>query len=123
MKCSAGPGTSTSPTAKQGLPPNTLTSTSSSSAGSGRLGTDEGKTNALLIYAGAVQHGRKAVTGELADAVRPAEASDIEIHGTVPIAAAFFTLNRYVDGLGHDRAERSGVYAARAAVRGDWLPD
>lgn len=40
------------------------------------------------------------MTPELIAAARAAGATDVEIHDTVLIAAAFCMFNRYVDGLG-----------------------
>lgn len=58
------------------------------------------KLRALLRIAGAVQRGGKTVTTELIDAARAEGATDVELHDTVLIAAAFCMFNRYVDGLG-----------------------
>lgn len=58
------------------------------------------KLRALLDIAAAVQAGGRNVTGEQADAARAAGATDVEIHDTVLIAAAFCMFNRYVDGMG-----------------------
>jgi uncharacterized peroxidase-related enzyme len=58
------------------------------------------KLRALLGIAGAVQKSGRAVTPELIAAARAQGATDIEIHDTVLIAAAFCMFNRYVDGLG-----------------------
>jgi uncharacterized peroxidase-related enzyme len=58
------------------------------------------KLRALLRIAGAVREdGRKVTTALVADA-RAEGATDVEIHDTVLIAAAFCMYNRYVDGLG-----------------------
>jgi uncharacterized peroxidase-related enzyme len=57
------------------------------------------KLNALLMIAGQVQQGGKHVTRESVAAAREQGASDLEIHDTVLIAAAFCMYNRYVDGL------------------------
>jgi uncharacterized peroxidase-related enzyme len=57
------------------------------------------KLKALLRVAGKVQQGGKAVTTADVDAAREAGASDVEVHDTVLIAAAFCMFNRYVDGL------------------------
>jgi uncharacterized peroxidase-related enzyme len=57
------------------------------------------KMKALLRIAGKVQQSGRAVTSADADAARAAGASDVEIHDTVLIAAAFCMYNRYVDGL------------------------
>ena len=57
------------------------------------------KLKALLVIAGKVQKGGRQVTATDFDAARAAGATDIEIHDTVLIAAAFCMYNRYVDGL------------------------
>ncbi|MGA6166045.1 carboxymuconolactone decarboxylase family protein [Amycolatopsis magusensis] len=57
------------------------------------------KLKALLRIALAVREGGKAVTTELVEAARAEGATDVEIHDTVLIAAAFCMYNRYVDGL------------------------
>jgi len=46
-----------------------------------------------------VQQGGKNVTDAAVEAARSEGATDIEIHDTVLIAAAFCMYNRYVDGL------------------------
>lgn len=57
------------------------------------------KPKALLTIAAAVQKGGKSVTAEDVAQVRDSGATDLEIHDTVLIAAAFCMYNRYVDGL------------------------
>ena len=57
------------------------------------------KMKALLVIAGKVQRGGKNVQTEDVEHARRAGASDLEIHDTVLIAAAFCMYNRYVDGL------------------------
>jgi uncharacterized peroxidase-related enzyme len=57
------------------------------------------KLKALLMIAAKVQKGGKHVTPADVEAARSQGASDIEIHDTVLIAAAFCMFNRYVDGL------------------------
>ncbi len=57
------------------------------------------KLKALLTVAGQVQQGGKNVTAEDIAHAREAGATDLEIHDTVLIAAAFCMYNRYVDGL------------------------
>jgi uncharacterized peroxidase-related enzyme len=57
------------------------------------------RLKALLVIAGKVQQGGKQVTGEDVARARAEGATDIEIHDTVLIAAAFCMYNRYVDGL------------------------
>ena len=49
--------------------------------------------------AGKVQRDGRVVTATDVDRARAAGATDLEIHDTVLIAAAFCTYNRYVDGL------------------------
>ena len=57
------------------------------------------KLKALLVIAGRVQKDGKSVTADDIQRARHHGASDIEIHDTVLIAAAFCMYNRYVDGL------------------------
>jgi uncharacterized peroxidase-related enzyme len=73
-----------------------------------------GKLRALLRIAAAVQKSGRTMTAELADAARAAGATDVEIHDTVLIAAAFCMYNRYVDGLGTHPAQDPGDYTATA---------
>jgi len=58
------------------------------------------KLKALLAIAGKVQLGGKNVTPADVERARQQGATDLEIHDTVLIAAAFCMYNRYVDGLG-----------------------
>lgn len=58
------------------------------------------KLKTLLTIAGQVRQGGKNVTAEAIAAARNNGATDLEIHDTVLIAAAFCMFNRYVDGLG-----------------------
>ena len=58
------------------------------------------KLKALLAIAGKVQQDGKLVTESNVLAARTLGATDMEIHDTVLIAAAFSMYNRYVDGLG-----------------------
>jgi uncharacterized peroxidase-related enzyme len=57
------------------------------------------KLKALLAIAGKVQRGGKNVRPEDVERARQEGATDLEIHDTVLIAAAFCMFNRYVDGL------------------------
>ena len=57
------------------------------------------KLKALLNIAGKVQRGGKSVTSEDVARARAEGATDLEIHDTVLVAAAFCMYNRYVDGL------------------------
>ena len=57
------------------------------------------KLKALLTIAGKVQHGGQHVSSDDVGRARAQGATDMEIHDTVLIAAAFSMYNRYVDGL------------------------
>jgi uncharacterized peroxidase-related enzyme len=72
------------------------------------------KLKALLQIASAVRNGGRAVTAELVAGARAAGATDVEIHDTVLIAAAFCMFNRYVDGLGTIAPDDPEVYEAGA---------
>lgn len=69
------------------------------------------KLKALLAIAGGVQRDGELVTGEDVERARREGASDLEIHDTVLIAAAFCMYNRYVDGLGTWQPRDAGMYA------------
>jgi uncharacterized peroxidase-related enzyme len=71
------------------------------------------KLKALLAIAGAVQQGGKKVTEAEVAAARAAGATDVEIHDTVLIAAAFCMFNRYVDGLATVAPDDPAAYEAR----------
>ena len=70
------------------------------------------KMKALLALAGQVQRGGKEVTAEAVARARDCGASDMEIHDTVLIAAAFCMFNRYVDGLGNLGSDRPKCVSA-----------
>lgn len=72
------------------------------------------KLRALLRIAGAVQEDGRKVTAAMVDAARAEGATDLEIHDTVLIAAAFCMYNRYVDGLGTLAPDDPGRYAKAA---------
>jgi len=72
------------------------------------------KLRALLRIAAAVQDSGRTVTAELVEAARAEGATDLEVHDTVLIAAAFCMFNRYVDGLGTRLPEDPGAYAETA---------
>jgi uncharacterized peroxidase-related enzyme len=57
------------------------------------------KLRALLAIAAKVSQGGKLVTPDDVATARQQGATDVEIHDTVLIAAAFCMYNRYVDGL------------------------
>jgi uncharacterized peroxidase-related enzyme len=81
------------------------------------------KMKALLAIAAAVQHSGLSVTAGQVDAARAAEATDLEIHDTVLIAAAFCMMNRYVDGLATIAPEDPAVYAgAQRLISQGYLP-
>jgi uncharacterized peroxidase-related enzyme len=69
------------------------------------------KLKALLAIAGKVQQGGKRVSAEDVEHARSLGASDLEIHDTVLIAAAFCMYNRYVDGLGTWQPQDPAMYA------------
>jgi uncharacterized peroxidase-related enzyme len=71
------------------------------------------KLKALLVIAGQVQKGGKQVTTEAVARARDRGATDIEIHDTVLIAAAFCMFNRYVDGLATTQPHDEAMYRER----------
>jgi uncharacterized peroxidase-related enzyme len=71
------------------------------------------KLKALLVIAGKVQRGGKHVTAGDVDEARKAGATDVEIHDTVLIAAAFCMYNRYVDGLATWQPKDEELYRQR----------
>jgi uncharacterized peroxidase-related enzyme len=71
------------------------------------------KLKALLVIAGEVQRGGKNVTAEDVADARRVGATDLEIHDTVLIAAAFCMYNRYVDGLGTTQPHDEALYRER----------
>ncbi len=68
------------------------------------------KLKALLQIAGRVQADAKTVTPDLVQAARDHGATDLEIHDTVLIAAAFCMYNRYVDGLATWQPREEAMY-------------
>ena len=74
------------------------------------------KLKALLVIASAVQQsGLQVLADEVAEA-RAAGATDLEIHDTVLIAAAFCMFNRYVRRAGHERPARSRALRSRSTA-------
>jgi uncharacterized peroxidase-related enzyme len=71
------------------------------------------KLKALLAIAGKVQRDGKLVTAADIAAAREEGATDIEIHDTVLIAAAFCMYNRYVDGLDTWQPQDEVLYRER----------
>jgi uncharacterized peroxidase-related enzyme len=74
------------------------------------------KLKALLVIAGKVQRGGKHVTAADVEYARGLGATDLEIHDTVLIAAAFCMYNRYVDGLGTTQPRDEAMYRERGKV-------
>jgi uncharacterized peroxidase-related enzyme len=72
------------------------------------------KLKALLTIAAAVAQSGLMVRAEDVTAARLAGATDLEIHDTVLIAAAFCMFNRYVDGLATIAPHDPALYAAGA---------
>jgi uncharacterized peroxidase-related enzyme len=68
------------------------------------------KLKKLLVIAGKVQRDGKLVTTEDVEAARALGATDMEIHDTVLIAAAFCMYNRYVDGLATWQPREEAMY-------------
>jgi uncharacterized peroxidase-related enzyme len=75
------------------------------------------KMKALLSIAGSVQKGGKHVTTRQTEAAKSLGATDLEIHDTVLIAAAFCMFNRYVDGLGTWAPQDRQFYVDRGPKR------
>ncbi|MBB5957992.1 putative peroxidase-related enzyme [Saccharothrix tamanrassetensis] len=82
-----------------------------------------GKLRALLRIAAAVRESGRKVTTVLVDEARAEGATDVEIHDTVLIAAAFSMYNRYVDGLGTLVPQDPPFYAetAKRILRNGYL--
>lgn len=74
------------------------------------------KLKSLLAIAGQVQRGGKNVSPSDVDRARQCGATDLEIHDTVLIAAAFCMYNRYVDGLATWAPDDVSGYRERAAI-------
>jgi uncharacterized peroxidase-related enzyme len=72
------------------------------------------KLRALLRIAGVVRDDGRKVTTDLVAAARAEGATDVEIHDTVLLAAAFSMYNRYVDGLGALAPDNPDMYADAA---------
>src|SRR5690606_25596045 len=77
------------------------------------------KLKALLVIAASVQKGGKHVTIDQIEKAKQSGASDLEIHDTVLIAAAFCMFNRYVDGLGTWAPTDRMVYVNRGSARAE----
>jgi uncharacterized peroxidase-related enzyme len=68
------------------------------------------KMKSLLRIAAKAQKSGSAVTPSDIDAARSEGATDLELHDTVLISAAFCMFNRYVDGLGTWAPEEKEAY-------------
>ena len=77
----------------------------------------DGKMKALLAIAASVQKGGKNVTVDQIEEARNNGATDVEVHDTVLIAAAFCMFNRYVDGLATWAPTDRQFYVNRAPQR------
>jgi uncharacterized peroxidase-related enzyme len=77
------------------------------------------KLKALLTIAASVQRGGKHVTTEQVAKAKLLGATDLEIHDTVLIAAAFCMFNRYVDGLDTWAPQDRMFYINRAKDRAE----
>jgi uncharacterized peroxidase-related enzyme len=75
------------------------------------------KLKSLLAIAGSVQKGGKNVTPAQIEKARSLGATDMEIHDTVLIAAAFCMFNRYVDGLDTWAPQDRNIYVERGPRR------
>jgi uncharacterized peroxidase-related enzyme len=69
------------------------------------------KLKALIAIAEQVQIDGKRVTTQLVDQARQHGATDLDIHDTILIAAAFSMYNRYVDGLQTWQPQNDAMYA------------
>jgi uncharacterized peroxidase-related enzyme len=77
------------------------------------------KMKALLAIAGSVQISGRHVTTDQIEKAKDLGATDLEIHDTVLIAAAFCMFNRYVDGLGTWAPQDRMFYVNRAKARAE----
>jgi uncharacterized peroxidase-related enzyme len=77
------------------------------------------KLKALLAVAARVQQSGRNVRAEDIARAREQGATDMDIHDTVLIAAAFCMFNRYVDGLDAPTPTDPGSYRARAQMVAD----
>jgi len=74
------------------------------------------KMKALIAVAEEVQKGGDQVKDTTVEAARKQGATDVEIHDTVLIAAAFCMFNRYVDGLAAFTPTEPAAYDAIAQM-------
>ena len=71
------------------------------------------KLKALLVIAAKVQQDGKNVSSTDVEVARRLGATDVEVHDTVLIAAAFCMYNRYVDGLDTWQPRDEALYRER----------
>ena len=74
---------------------------------------------ALLSIAASVQKGGRNVSDDQVERAKTFGATDMEIHDTVLIAAAFCMFNRYVDGLGTSAPQDRMFYVNRGKERAE----
>lgn len=74
------------------------------------------KLKALLDIAARVQQSGSLVRPSDVERARQSGATDVEIHDTVLIAAAFCMFNRYVDGLGAGASSDPAIRRERARL-------
>ena len=74
------------------------------------------KLKALLAIAEQVQIDGKRVTAQLVAEARHHGATDLDIHDTILIAAAFCMYNRYVDGLATVQPQDPSLYRERGKM-------
>lgn len=74
------------------------------------------KMKALLRIAGMVQKSGRDVSGQAVENAKMEGASEMDVHDTVLIAAAFCMFNRYVDGLGTEVPVDLEAFVKRGAV-------
>lgn len=74
------------------------------------------KMKALLKIAGMVQKSGREVSGEAVESAKKEGATEMDVHDTVLIAAAFSMFNRYVDGLGTEMPADLGMFVEMGPV-------
>jgi uncharacterized peroxidase-related enzyme len=74
------------------------------------------KMKALLRIAGMVQKSGREVSSEAVESAKREGASEMDVHDTVLIAAAFCMFNRYVDGLATEMPGDLEAFVKRGAV-------
>jgi len=74
------------------------------------------KMKALLRIAGMVQKSGREVSSEAVESAKRNGASEMDVHDTVLIAAAFCMFNRYVDGLATEMPGDLEAFMRRGVV-------